>query len=128
MVVSGYLHPGYAASLAEFGEPRLLPISGAWVLQRSIGGSPHRDAIGCYPLFGCINWERLSDDLDAIGSDLVALSTRPIRSRNPAPRPFGDRFSWSSRSSPTTSSTFRSGPRSSWTHTIDATCGKRSRT
>ena len=74
MVVAGYAHPAYAASLAEVGEPRHLPTSGAWVLERRIEGSPHRDAMGCYPLFTCVDWTRLGDDLAAIGSDLVALS------------------------------------------------------
>lgn len=73
-MVSGYLHQAYAASLAEFGAPRLLPLCGAWILERQIPNSSHLDAMGCYPLFVCQDWSRLSDDLNNIGSSLVSLS------------------------------------------------------
>jgi hypothetical protein len=76
---TGYLHPDYAASLAEFGRPRLLPRSGGWILERSVGEGPngqgpHRDAMGCYPLFACRDWSSLDLDLAEIGRDLVSLS------------------------------------------------------
>jgi hypothetical protein len=71
---SGYAHPGYADSLAEFGLPRLLPGCGGWLLQRSIPGGQYRDAMGCYPLFACRDWCRLAEDLDAlVGQDLVSV-------------------------------------------------------
>lgn len=73
MPPSGYLHPAYAASLAEFGSPRELPLSGGWILERPISGYQDRDAIGCYPLFACQDWRRLHQDLDEIGDDLVCL-------------------------------------------------------
>ncbi len=44
---AGYLHPGYAESLAEFGTPRLLPRSEGWALEREAPGFPFRDAMGC---------------------------------------------------------------------------------
>ena len=69
----GYAHPAYAAALAEFGRPRELTRSGGWILERSIPGTPARDAMGCYPLFACPNWSLLRDDLEAIGKDLVSL-------------------------------------------------------
>jgi hypothetical protein len=72
LMLTGYLHPGYAQSLAEFGKPRLLPRSGAWVLERTIPGSSERDAMGCYPLFCCPNWDGLREDLQEMG-DLVSL-------------------------------------------------------
>jgi hypothetical protein len=72
--VTGYAHPDYAASLSEFGTPRLLPRSGGWVLERRIPGYQERDAIGCYPLFVCQYWSQLGADLDDHGGDLVSLA------------------------------------------------------
>jgi hypothetical protein len=73
-MTTGYLHAAYADSLAEFGTPRLLPQSAGWILEREIPNTPHHDAMGCYPLFACHDWSRLSSDLDNIGDDLVCLS------------------------------------------------------
>jgi GNAT acetyltransferase-like protein len=70
---SGYSHSAYAASLEEFGTPRPLPRSGGWILERSIPGFPDHDAMGCYPLFACHDWSKLSADLDEIGKGLVSL-------------------------------------------------------
>ncbi|HZL35528.1 MAG TPA: GNAT family N-acetyltransferase [Tepidisphaeraceae bacterium] len=71
---TGYLHPSYAASLEEFGEPRLLSRCQGWVLARRIPGHDASDAMGCYPLFCCRNWDGLEQDFAAIGSDLVSLA------------------------------------------------------
>ncbi|MEX0775226.1 MAG: hypothetical protein WD042_05875 [Phycisphaeraceae bacterium] len=70
--VAGYLHPGYAESLAAWGQPRLLPRSGAWILERPIPGRPERDAMGCYPIFFCRNWSALGADLEEL-TNLVSL-------------------------------------------------------
>src|SRR5437867_4920154 len=70
----GYLHYTYASSLAAIGEPRRLAASGAWILERGIGPSEFRDGIGCYPLFCCVDWAALAQDLQELGRDLVALS------------------------------------------------------
>lgn len=78
----GYSHPDYAASLLEFGVPRLLPQSRGWILERAIPNSRHHDAMGCYPLFACQNWSRLNDDLESIGDSLVSLAV--------VTDPFGD--------------------------------------
>jgi hypothetical protein len=72
--MTGYAHRLYARSLAEFGTPRELPRSAGWILEREIPGSPHRDAMGCYPLFACRNWSQLHADLDELAHDLVSLS------------------------------------------------------
>lgn len=72
--MSGYRHPVYAESLAEFGRPRHLPASGGWILDRPIGVSDWHDAIGCYPLFCCMNWHGLNADIDMLGSEFVTLS------------------------------------------------------
>lgn len=69
----GYAHSNYAASLAEFGSPHLLRASGGSILERSIPGSPHRDAMGCYPLFACRDWSQLPDDIENLNEDLVSL-------------------------------------------------------
>lgn len=71
---TGYLHPSYSQSLAEFGTPRELTCSGGWILERQIPGLPYRDAMGCYPLFACPNWSQLEADLENIGNGLVTLS------------------------------------------------------
>ena len=72
--MTGYYHPLYAASLAEFGEPRELPCSGAWLLERAIAGGPHRDAMGCYPIFSASNWSGLDKDLAALAPRLVSVA------------------------------------------------------
>jgi hypothetical protein len=72
--LTGYAHPKYADSLAEFGVPRRLPQCKGWILQRKIPGFPYHDGMGCYPLFACRNWSRLHADLDDLGSELVSLA------------------------------------------------------
>jgi hypothetical protein len=37
--VTGYLHPDYAQSLSEFGEPLQLQKSGGWLLERRVDGT-----------------------------------------------------------------------------------------
>jgi hypothetical protein len=72
--MTGYLHPAYAASLAEFGTPRELPHCGGWILQRQIPGIKDFDGMGCYPLFNCKDWSSLSTDLKEVKQELVSLS------------------------------------------------------
>lgn len=71
---SGYLHPLYAQSLIEFGEPIELPASKGWILKRPIPETPHFDGMGCYPIFACQNWQSLGKDLSCVGNQLVSLS------------------------------------------------------
>jgi hypothetical protein len=73
-LISGYCHPRYARSLAEFGEPRELPCSGGWLLERVVPGSRDRDAMGCYPIFSTNHWPALGKDLADIGSRLVSVA------------------------------------------------------
>jgi hypothetical protein len=80
--VTGYLHEAYARSLAEFGTPRFLPHSKGWILEREIRGSQYRDAMGCYPIFACQNWQLLQNDVETLSNDIVALSV--------VTDPFGD--------------------------------------
>jgi hypothetical protein len=72
--MTGYMHPDYAQSLAEFGDPRELPRCGGWILERQIPGFPYRDGMGCYPLFVCRDWSQLHLDLDDLSDELVSLS------------------------------------------------------
>jgi len=71
---SGYRHPSYANSLAEYGTPHELTYSGGWILKREIPGFPYRDAIGCYPIFSCKDWSQLGKDFECLGSELVCVS------------------------------------------------------
>ncbi len=71
---TGYMHSGYAASLAEFGTPRELPRCRGWILERQIPGTPYKDAMGCYPLFACKDWSQLHNDLEEIRKDFVTLT------------------------------------------------------
>src|SRR5262249_55422340 len=80
--VAGYLHSGYAQSLAEFGTPRELRRCGAWILQRRIADTRDVDGMGCYPLFACRDWRFLPEDIDALEGELVSLTV--------VTDPFGD--------------------------------------
>jgi len=71
---SGYLHPDYAASLAEFGQPLELLQSHGWLLKRRIPGTDYYDGMGCYPLFCCQDWKMLNNDLKTLENDLVSAS------------------------------------------------------
>ena len=73
-MITGYLHPDYAQSLAEFGAPRLLSRCNGWILERRIPESPYHDALGCYPLFTCQDWSLLHADLESVGDDLISLA------------------------------------------------------
>lgn len=74
MLETGYLHPGYAAALTEFGSPLYLQHSGGWILEREITGTCYRDAMGCYPLFVCKDWSQLHLDLNDLKTKLVSLA------------------------------------------------------
>ncbi len=65
---TGYRHPDYAASLAEFGAAHTLPRSRGHILCRTIAGGSDRDAMGCYPLLACGDWSRLGEDLEELAA------------------------------------------------------------
>ncbi len=71
---TGYLHPGYAESLAEFGLPLALPRSGGHLLLRPIPGTDAHDAMGCYPLCCCRDWAGLRADLAELRDQLVSVT------------------------------------------------------
>lgn len=70
----GYHNPGYALSLACFGEPLALHRSGGSLLKRPIPGTTAWDAMGCYPLFACRQWENLPEDLMDARDSLVSVA------------------------------------------------------
>jgi len=72
--VNGYLHPSYARSLTEFGQPYELPHSRGWILKRQIEGFADHDAMGVYPLFACQAWSKLAEDLEEISHQLISLT------------------------------------------------------
>jgi hypothetical protein len=72
-LVTGYLHPRYAESLCEFGDPLPLPKSGGWLLMRRVDDD-HADAMSAYPLLACLDWKLLKSDFDQLtGSSLVSV-------------------------------------------------------
>lgn len=76
----GYLHPLYAQSFSEIGEPMYLPNAKGWLIKRKIPGTPYYDGMGCYPIFTCKSWDGLKEDLNNLKKDLisVALVTDPF--------------------------------------------------
>lgn len=83
-MTASYLHANYARALAEFGQPLFLPEAGAWVLKRAIPGATRSDAMGCYPLFACRDWQRLTRDLDLLEAESELISLTVVTD------PFGD--------------------------------------
>ncbi|MGY1664588.1 GNAT family N-acetyltransferase [Geodermatophilus sp. SYSU D00696] len=67
-----YADQVYAASLAEFGDPVHLRRSDGWLLERPVAVTGHRDLMGPYPLFSCVDWASLPADLEDI-DDAVSL-------------------------------------------------------
>ena len=74
LVAGGYADPAYAASLTEFGEPRVLPRCGGSILVRRTPDLDDADGIGPYPLFACADWAGLAADLDDLREELVSVS------------------------------------------------------
>jgi len=66
------MHSNYSESQSEFGTPMELPRCGGWVLKRRITSSDSHDIMGCYPLFFCKDWAKLSCDLEDIEEDTTA--------------------------------------------------------
>ena len=73
-MVSGYLHPQYAASLAEWGNPVELSSSGGWLLSRGIPETGFRDLMGCYPVFCCRTFAELPNDIAQLSANHVSLA------------------------------------------------------
>jgi hypothetical protein len=71
---TGYAHPAYAQSLAEFGRTIMLPASGATLLCRTIGATGRADAMAPYPLLCCRDWTGLAEDMNHLAVDGHLLS------------------------------------------------------
>jgi hypothetical protein len=72
--VTGYSHQFYAESLSELGDSVELPYAGGWILRRQTPVLNFLDAMGCYPIFCCQQWQKLGDDLAQLQKNLVSLS------------------------------------------------------
>jgi len=100
--MTGYLHSGYITSMAEFGQPMELPHCGGWLLQRLIPATTRNDAMGCYPLFCCRDWSKLSIDMDTCAEKFVSvalvldpfttLSAEELKRSFDIVRPFKDHY------------------------------------
>ncbi|HWH44920.1 MAG TPA: hypothetical protein VNT32_09330, partial [Thermoleophilaceae bacterium] len=54
-------------------------------MERPIGDTGLRDAMGAYPMFCCPDWTELSADLDALGDRLVSVVLAPDPMTAPQP-------------------------------------------
>jgi len=72
--MEGYLHPLYAQSFSDIGEPIFLPKSKGWLIKRQIPGTDYFDAMGPYPLFFCEVYESVLSDFDDLKDQLVSIS------------------------------------------------------
>jgi Acetyltransferase (GNAT) domain len=70
---TGYADPAYAASLSEYGTPRLLPGCQGSILVRDIPGHGGQDAMGPYPLFSCLDSSQLAVDVEELSGALVSV-------------------------------------------------------
>jgi hypothetical protein len=69
----GYIHPAYAAAVADGRGVRWLPRSGGAVIVRAIADGYH-DAVGPYPIFSCTDWSGLDQDLSELAEDLISVA------------------------------------------------------
>jgi hypothetical protein len=72
---TGYAHPGYAASLREFGTPIELSGSSGWLLTRRVDETA--DDATCYPYLVCTNWGALASDLEQLADTAVSIAVVP---------------------------------------------------
>lgn len=70
----GYQHPNYAYSFRSYGNLIQLTESRAWIISRTVPGSPLRDLMGCYPFICCRSWDSLLNDIEDIRENFIALS------------------------------------------------------
>lgn len=71
----GYADPAYARTLGQPNDIIRLPASGGAVLRRVVRGVEGTvpDAAGPYPVFDCLSWGGLVDDVAGLGRDLVSV-------------------------------------------------------
>lgn len=68
------MHQLYCESFSEFGDSVKLSRCGGWILKRKVPGTTFYDAMGCYPIFSCLDWSRLPEDLISLDGDFVSLT------------------------------------------------------
>jgi hypothetical protein len=71
---TGYLHPLYAESFSAYGVPQRLNRSCGWIVKRRTPALEASDAMGCYPIFCCGDWQGLGEDLQQLQDDIVSLA------------------------------------------------------
>lgn len=71
--MEGYSHHLYAESFSEIGQPFFLPKCKGWLIKRRIPGTDYFDAMGCYPLFSCGDWNRLEEDILELDKEMVSV-------------------------------------------------------
>jgi len=71
---TGYLNPLYTKSFSDYGSPLYLEKCGGWVLKRNIPGFSYNDAMWTYPIFTCLNWGKLPEDMNQLADTLVSIS------------------------------------------------------
>jgi len=69
----GYSHRNFARVYGRFGDPVDLVASGGSLLRRRIPGSDFWDLTGCYPVFCCMNWPALKDDIHVLKQENASL-------------------------------------------------------
>lgn len=67
--MKGYCDPKYAGSFADHGNIRYLPNCRGYVIERRINKTTLLDISGCYPIFCCKKWDKLSDDINTLEND-----------------------------------------------------------
>lgn len=72
--MSGYAAGEYAESYPGASVARRLHACDGWIIEREIPRTQALDAVGSYPLFQCERPERLGEDIEALGDDLVSIS------------------------------------------------------
>lgn len=72
--IGGYSSRQYAEAFSQVGKIQHLTSSNSWIIQRDIEATPYKDAMGCYPLFSCSNWDKLAEDFSAFPDDVIAFS------------------------------------------------------
>jgi hypothetical protein len=73
----GYCHPGYIASLTEFGHPHYIEQCQASLLFRKIFNTNLVDAAGAYPILCSSDWGSLANAFDGLQDELVSLVAVP---------------------------------------------------
>ncbi len=76
IIREGYRSAEYASSCRHIGEVLPLPLSGGFLLQRPVKGTPFFDLIAPYPLFDVREWCLLQEDFSRLDSEkYISITT-----------------------------------------------------